>query len=234
MKAGNGHYLPAYDHGRATPGCAPFTIHFELTPDPRFPTLSRRQNQLFARLQPGCESLLKQARAVRLQGQRGFDPRNPEHVMTLLRPFLSSWSPIVEQMEVLLSEYVTQADELGRANDVAEAERTAYNQFWQPKRVQMQRAREALSHLRGLLNTFKELEDYIESANPPLTGESGAVAPTPRQREQMAEILQRARSMLEKVKPDMEEVLGPQGPGGAQLAGVPTVRALGSNPRQGS
>ena len=234
MKAGDGHFLPAYDHGRATPGCAPFTIHFELTPDPRFPTLSRRHNQLFTQLQPGCASVLKQARAVHMQGMRGFDPRNPEHVMTRLRPAVSGWSPLVKQMQVLLSEYVTQADELGRANDVAEGERTAYNQFWEPKRVQMQRAREALSHLQDLLNTFKELEDYVESANPPLTGESGAVAPTPRQREQMAGIFQRARSMFEKVKLEMEEVLGPQGPGGAQLAGVPTVRALGSNPPQGS
>jgi hypothetical protein len=154
--------------------------------------------------------------------------------MTRLRPVVSSWLPIIEQMQVLFPEYVTQADELGRANDVAEAERTAYNQFWVPKRVQMQRALKALSDLHDLLNTFKELEDYVESANPPLTGESRAVAPTPRQREQMAAIFQRARSMFEKVKLEMEELLGPQGPGGAQLAGVPTVRALGSNPPQGS
>jgi TonB family protein len=234
MKAGDGHYLPAYVHGRATPGCAPFTIHFELTPDPRFPTLSRRQSQLFAQLQPGCESVLQQARAVRLQGLRGFDPQNPEHVMTRLRPIVSGWSPIVGQMQVLLSKYVMQADELGRANDVGEAERTAYNQFWQPKRVQMQRALEAMSDLQGLLNTFKELEDYVQSANPPLAGESGAVAPTPRQREQMAAIFQRAQSMFEKVKVELTEVLGPQGPGGAQLAGVPTVRALGANPPRGS
>ena len=154
--------------------------------------------------------------------------------MTRLRPFVTSMSPIVEHLQAVLSEFVTQADELGRARDVAEGERTAYNQFWQPKRVHMQRIGKAMSDLQGVLNTFRELDDYVESANPPLTGKPGAVAPTPRQREQMAAIFQRARSMFEKVQPEMEEVFGPQGLGGAQLAGVPTVRALGSNPPEGS
>jgi TonB family protein len=170
-KAGDDHYVPAYEAGKATAGCAKLNVHFALEDDPAFPTLSRRSKQLTNESRPQLQSLQKEVqRAQRPPDLAGIAAGDRQQLMQL-RNFVAGATPLVKQYDTLLADFVSKMDELGRADDVSEAERTAFSKSWQEKRARINELRAVVLDMRAVLNTVNELADYVESAKPPQRAE---------------------------------------------------------------
>ena len=166
-KAGDDHYVPAYEGGKATAGCATFKVHFELADDPNFPTLSRRSKQLTNQSRAQVLSLQRDLKlAQRPPDLTVFVPGDPQQLRQL-RNFVASAAPLVKQYDAFLADFVSKMDELGRADDVPEEERTAFSKSWQEKRAHIDQFRAAVLDMRAMLIAVTELADYVEKSKPP-------------------------------------------------------------------
>jgi TonB family protein len=193
-KAGDGHYVPAHEAGKAIAGCANFKVNFILADDPSFPTLSRRAKQLTHQLRPDYQSLQRDfdlaARPPNLDTFVSGDPQQ----LAQLRNFVANAAPLVEKFQAFLVEYIRSMDGLGRADDVSAAERTAFSNFWQKNRAPLEQTRVAMLDTRALLGTIKELDGYLESTRPPLWSETGPNKPNLTQRGEIDQLIARART----------------------------------------
>jgi TonB family protein len=185
-KAGDGHYIPAYEAGKAIAGCASLKVNFALRDDPSFPTLSRRAKQL--------QSLEREFQlAQRPQDLATFVPGDQQQLMQL-RNFVASASALVKKYDTFLADFVAKMDEMGRADDVSEAERTAFSKSWQEKRAHVEQLRAAVLDMRSILDTVNDLADYVQNAQPPLWSVSGPNKPNVEQRTEIGEFIARGRA----------------------------------------
>ena len=220
-KAGSGHYVPGNEAGQAVAGCSRFKIAFVLKDDPRYPTLSRRARQLGSQSKARAESLQQQARLVlHPPDLTHFVPGDPQS-SEQLRQFIASGSAIVRDYEAFLVEFIGKTDELGRSNDVSEAERNAFSQFWQKERAYLSEVRAALLDARVLLGTLTELADYVENTQPAMLGASGPNKPTAEQRAEIDDLLDRARAEDEVLQTRLAGIADPARgrPSGIRTAG---------------
>ena len=97
-----------------------------------------------------------------------------------LRNFLAGASPLVKQYDTLLADVVSKMDELGRADDVSEAERTAFSKSWQEGRARIEQLRATVLDMRAVLNSVNELADYAENTQPPQPAEIAELIATVR------------------------------------------------------
>ena len=193
-KAGDGRYVPAYEAGKAIAGCASLKVNFALRDDPSFPTLSRRAKQLTHQSRPQVQSLEKELQLVqRPPDLTTFVPGDQQQLMQL-RNFVASVSPLVKKYDTLLADFVAKMDELGRADDVSEAERTAFSKSWQEKRAHVDQLRAAVLDMRSILGTVNDLADYVQNALPPLGSVSGPNKPNVEQRAVIGEFIARGRA----------------------------------------
>jgi len=193
-KAGDGRYVPAYEAGKAIAGCASLKVNFALRDDPSFPTLSRRAKQLTNQSRPQVQSLEKELQLVqRPPDLTTFVPGDQQQLMQL-RNFVASVSPLVKKYDTLLADFVAKMDELGRADDVSEAERTAFSKSWQEKRAHVDQLRAAVLDMRSILGTVNDLADYVQNALPPLGSVSGPNKPNVEQRAVIGEFIARGRA----------------------------------------
>ncbi len=193
-KAGDGHYMPAHEAGKAVAGCASFKVKFTLADDPSFPTLSRRAKQLANQSRPQVQSLEKELQLVqRPPDLTTFVPGDQQQLIQL-RNFVASVSPLVKEYDTFLADFVAKMDELGRADAVSEAERTAFSKSWQEKRAHLEQMRAAVLNMRSMLDTVNELADYVQNAQPPLWSVSGPNKPNLEQRRVLDEFVARGRA----------------------------------------
>jgi TonB family protein len=186
-KAGDDHYVPAYAAGKATAGCAKLNVQFALADDPAFPTLSRRAKQLTNASRPQVQSLQRELQlAQRPPDLTAFVAGDRQQLMQL-RDFVAGATPLVKQYDTLLADFVSKMDELGRADDVSEAERTAFSKSWQENRTRIEQLRASALDMRAVLTAVNEFADYVESAQPP-------------QRAELDELIARARAEYDQLQ----------------------------------
>lgn len=196
-KAGNDHYIPGYEDGKAIAACGQLKVNFALRDEPRFPTLSRRWRQLSGQL-PSSSLAVKE----KFQGLQHLPPLesvasgDPQQV-ALLRQITTSASSTLAEYDTSLVDYIQKIDELGRSEDVSEAERTAFSKFWQPVRARVGQAHDTLSYTRPILRTLNELADFVETAQPPLWSASGPNEPSAAERVRIDELTGRAHAEIE-------------------------------------
>jgi TonB family protein len=219
-KAGDGHYVPAYEAGKAIASCASFKANFILRDDPSFPVLSHRAKQLTSHSRVRAQLLEKELRqAPRLPDLAAFVPGDQQQ-LAQLRQFVASVSTLVHEYDVFLSEFIGKMDEVGRADDVSEAERTAFSKSWQDKRAYLEQLKTALLDTRSLLGIANDLAEYVESAQPPLLGPSGANKPTPAQRADTDELIARGRAENAALQTRFTRIANTLAKLGAQVPGI--------------
>jgi TonB family protein len=193
-KAGDGHYVPAREAGKEIAGCASLKVKFTLRDDPGFPTLSRREKQLTNQSRPQIQALQRELQLVQRPPDLTTFVTGDQEQLRQLRNFVASVGPLVKEYDTFLADFVAKVDELGRTDDVSEAERTAFSKFWQEKRAHFEQMRAAVLDMRSMLDTVNELADYVQNAQPPLWSVSGPNKPNVDQRTAIDEIVARGRA----------------------------------------
>jgi TonB family protein len=228
-KAGDGHYVPAYEAGKAIAACANFKVNFALWDDPSFPTLSRRAKQLTNQSRPQIQSLNRELQLARRPPDlTTFVPGDQQQLMQL-RNFVASVAPLVKKYDTLLADFVAKMDEMGRADDVSEAERTAFSKSWQEKRAHVEQLRAAVLDMRSMLGTANDLADYVQNAQPPLWSVAGPNTPNVEQRAAIGELIARGRTEYAELQTSLTKTTnslakadgGPQGLPGSSPGTLP-------------
>lgn len=192
-KAGDGHYLPGRQAGKAVAGCSDFKVKFVLTDDPDFPTLSRRSKQLTNQMRAQWLALKSEIQhEPHPDALSAFVPGDQAQLKQL-HDFVAVVSPLVTNADAFVAGYIRKMDELGRAADVSEAERTAFSKYWQKQRTYLRQIREGMFDMRALVVTISDLIDYAERAYPPLGSGSGQHEPTEQQRAEIRLLVERGR-----------------------------------------
>lgn len=230
---GDGHYKPAYQGGLPQGGCDSFTVKFQFRTDPRFPELARRENIVTGEFGEKVEQIQARFKSIsRPPGLESFEPGNGEQ-LNQLKKFVEDANDAVKRVAELTSTHISQVDELGRSEDVSEAERTAFRKEWQIRRAAIRQARESVLDLQSALASVVELINYVQTTEPPLSGPQGPVQPTARQRADIDLLIGRAKDSYAKTsrllkKPratagHRQELAVISGPDGKCLRGIDTV-----------
>ena len=199
-KAGDGHYLPAYLLGQAMEGCAVFRVQFVLRESPNYPTLLRRAKQLTNTIRPRWLILKSQFQQVQRPGALSdFVPGNQGQLQEL-HAFVASVTPLVRDFEALLTDYIAKMDELGRAEDVSEAERTAFSKSWQAQRAYLRQNWEMLLDAQALVAIVNDLINHVESAHAPLGSVSGPHGASPQQNAEIRLLVERGRMEYRRIQ----------------------------------
>lgn len=215
-KAGDGHYVPAHEAGKAIAACANLKVNFALSDDPSFPTLSRRAKQLTNQSRSEAQSLTRELQlAQRPPDLSTFVPGDPQQLMQL-RNFVASVAPLVKKYDAFLADFVAKMDEIGRADDVSEAERTAFSKSWQEKRAHVEQLRAAVLDMRSMLGTVNDLADYVQNAQPPLWSVSGPNNPNVEQRAAIGGIIARGRTEYGELQAGLTKAATARPDGGPQ------------------
>lgn len=190
-KAGDGHYLPGYQEGKAVAGCADFKVKFILRDDPSFPTLSRRSKQLTNEVRPQWLALKREFQQIQRPAElSNFTPDDQEKLRQL-HDFVAVVSPLIKNFDALSVDYVAKMDGIGRADDVSEAERTAFSKHWENPRAYLGQVRETMFDAQAMVQTAQDLIDYVEGAHPPLGSGSEHHEPTEQQRAEISLLIER-------------------------------------------
>jgi protein TonB len=96
-----------------------------------------------------------------------FSQGNAEQLKQL-QDFVHGAAPLVDRADGVLADYIAALDEVGRAEDVAEAERTAFSRNWQKQRIYLRQMQQAMFDMRALVVTINAVIHYAQSANSPV------------------------------------------------------------------
>jgi TonB family protein len=228
-KAGDGHYLPGYQAGKAVAGCDDFKVRFILRDEAGFPVLSRRSKQLTHQMRPQLLSLMSEVQQVQHPGALSdFVPGDREQLKQL-HGFVASASPLLTNADVLFADYIEKMDKLGRSDDVPEAERTAFSKHWQKQRIYLREIREMMFDMRAMVVTVSDLLSYVEGLHPPQGSDSERYELTGQQGAEIRLLIERGRIEYEEAQARIKGVADRHSASAGELQNVPT---LVSNPRE--
>jgi outer membrane biosynthesis protein TonB len=205
-KAGDGRYLPGSQAGKAVAGCADFKVRFILKDDPAFPTLSRRWKQLTNQLRPQWLLLESEFQQVKSPAALATFVSGDQEQLKQLRNFVATVSPLVKNFDALLADYVAKMDEIGRADDVSMAERTAFSKHWANQRAYLGEMREAVFDMQAMVATVDDLVKRVESAYPSLGPESGKQEPTERLGAEIGLLILRGRIECQELEARLNKI----------------------------
>jgi len=174
---GNGHYVAGRRDGIAVAGCNDLGVRFQLPEDPRWPTLSKREKSLNARLAQGSRALGPDIQKASLQG--GFNLRSWED-LAAFRQYASMVNDARAKQVAMLDEYVKGMDDLAHSASAPQGELSAFRAYWTARRAATIRySHEMDVGIQETIKVMTKLANYYERASPPLLTASGTATPAP-------------------------------------------------------
>jgi TonB family protein len=195
-----GSYVPTHANGQPLPGCDSFRVKFALKDDPAFPSLSRRARALnrsvYLRTTELQAQLTSGDQPVDLWTLNVADPNE----MQQLRQHVAIGSNYVALALSVTGDYLSQMDDLGRSDDVPQAERDAFTRYWLPLRSHTQQLREGGLDAGALLKTLQELIELVDQASLPVARIDADTSVSPQQRAWIDAVLRRAQQQFSKIR----------------------------------
>lgn len=179
-KAGSGHYIPGSKNGANVHSCGAFEVRFKLVGELSLPALSAKLRHINSQFKPRIVALMQNLHPP--PDLSKIVPGDAEQLRKV-REAAANLAAVLDQLEALMSDYMASIERLSRADDVPEAERSAFRTYWPALRDSIEGVMaQGIAATRSAVNAMNDLGDYVEAAQPPFSGPAGVVTPTAEQR----------------------------------------------------